>query len=122
MLVTEPVDDWSFLQGEEEIELQIPQDPLFGAPYSITVHFTVHRRQLYVGADFVFPFKQWVHTMAKDDRVLVGSGGSLYPRRAVRVTDEAEHSAVLTEAARRVGADPDDFLTEVWFFRMEPRR
>ena len=120
-LMTEPVDDWSFAsREEEELQLQIGLQTPGVSPYSITTHFAVVEGRLYIGADFLFPFKQWVHRVAVDDRVLVKVGDRLYPRRAVRVRDAQEHAAVFEEAARRVGADPEDFAAEVWFFRMDP--
>ena len=119
-LMTEPVDDWSFASQLEELQLQIGLRTIGVSPYSITTHFAVVEGRLYIGADFLFPFKQWVHRVAVDDRVLVKVGDRLYPRRAVRVRDAQEHAAVFDEAARRVGADPEDFAAEVWFFRMDP--
>jgi hypothetical protein len=115
--VTEPVEDWSFAEDVEEIQMQVS----VGRPRSITTHFLVHEGNLYVGADFLFPHKRWVHDVLEDDRVILRIRGNLYPRRAVRITDPTAHARLLEAAARKIGAEPDDFLTEVWFFRMDPR-
>ncbi len=102
------------LKGDE-IQLQIPADP----PYTITTHAFVIDGALYVGADFVFPFKRWVHIVQEDPEVLVRVGGRLFRRRAVRIQDPDESRRILEEVSRQRGVDPDDWLTEVWFFRMD---
>ena len=73
----------------------------------------------YVGADFLFPFKRWVHIVKQDPDVLVRIGGRLFRRRATHIQDPNESRRLLEEISRRRGHDPDDWLTEVWFFRMD---
>jgi hypothetical protein len=98
----------------EEIQLQIPADP----PYTITTHAFVIEGALYVGADFVFPFKRWVHIVQQDPEVLVRVDGRLYRRHAVRIEHPAEARQLLEQVSRQRGVEPEDWLTEVWFFRM----
>ena len=98
-----------------EIQMQIPADP----PYTITTHAFVIDGALYVGADFVFPFKRWVHIVQEDPEVLVRIGGRLFRRRAVHIQDPHESRRILEEVSRQRGVDPDDWLTDVWFFRMD---
>jgi hypothetical protein len=117
--VTESVSDWSFAEGLEEIQVQVwPPDPR-----SMTTHFFIHDGHLYVGADFLFPFKRWVHLVEEDDRVILRIEGKLYPRRAVRVRDPQEFEGVMGAVARKRGVEREEleFLTEVWFFRMDAR-
>ncbi len=103
------------IEGDEEIQMQIPGDP----PYSITTHAFMIDGALYVGADFVFPFKRWVYIVQEDPEVLVRIGGRLFRRRAVRIQDPDESRRILEEVSRQRGVDPDDWLTDVWFFRMD---
>ena len=102
--------------GGEEIQLQISSD----APYTITTHAFWIDGALYVGADFAFPFKRWVHTVQEDPAVLVRIDGRAFRGRAVRIRDPADSRRILEEVSRRRGVDPEDWLTEVWFFRMDP--
>ena len=100
----------------EEIQLQVPSDP----PYSITTHGFVIDGALFVGADFFFPFKRWIHIVARDPRVLVSIEGRVYRCRAERVEDPEESRRLLEAVSRQRGVQPDDWLTDVWLFRMEP--
>ena len=104
-------------QGDE-IQMQIPTDP----PYTITTHAFVIDDALYVGADFNFPFNRWVHTVQKSPAVLLRIDGRLFRRRAVRITDRSESRHLLEEVSRLRGHGVDDWLTDVWFFRMEHPR
>ena len=100
----------------EEIQLQIPSDP----PYSITTHGFVIDGALVVGADFFFPFKRWIHVVQRDPRVLVRIEGRVYRCRVRRVQDPEESRSLLEEVSRQRGVEPTDWLTDVWFFKMEP--
>lgn len=111
----QPFEEGLVIEGDE-IQMQIPTDP----PYTITTHAFMIDGALYVGADFVFPFKRWVHIVQQDPRVLVRIGGRLFRRRAVRVQEPEESRRLLEEVSRQRGVDADDWLTDVWFFRMTP--
>lgn len=100
----------------DEIQLQVPANP----PYTITTHAFSIDGALYVGADFVFPFKRWVHIVDRNPDVILRIDGRLIERRAVRIKESGEERSVLEEVSRLRGVEPDDWLTEVWFFRMEP--
>lgn len=112
----EPFDETLSLEPDEEIQLQIPADP----PYTITTHAFLIDGALYVGADFVLPFKRWIHIVQEDPEVLVRIRGRLFRRRAVRLEDPIESRRILEAVSRQRGVDPDAWLTEVWFFRMDP--
>lgn len=103
------------LEGDE-IQLQVPANP----PYTITTHAFEVDGELYVGADFVFPFKRWVNIVEKNPEVVLRIRDRLIQRRAVRIKEPAESRRILERVSRLRGVDPDDWLTEVWFFRMEP--
>ncbi len=95
--------------------MQVPTD----RPYTITTHAFVIGGALYVGADFALPFKRWVHIVQEDPEVLVRVGGRLFRRRAVRIQDPDESRHLLEEVSRQRGVDPGDWLTDVWFFRID---
>ena len=99
----------------DEIQMQIPTDP----PYTITTHAFVIDGALYIGADFNFPFKRWVYIVQEDPEVLVRIGGRLFRRHTVRIEDPRESRRLLEEVSRQRGHSPDDWLTDVWFFRMD---
>ncbi len=110
----QPFEEGLLIQGDE-IQLQISADP----PYTITTHAFMIDGALYVGADFVSPFKRWVHIVPEDPEVLVRINGRLFRRRAIRIQDPDESRQLLEEVSRQRGVDPDDWLTDVWFFRMD---
>jgi hypothetical protein len=119
-----PAADWSFLDEFEMIQVEVSPDD----PRSVNVYSFVHEGELYVGADFYYPFKRWVHEAMRDDRITIRAREKLYPMRAVRITDAGEVAALRSELERRLaiwqGRDPETafgFLTDVWFFRMDPR-
>ena len=111
----QPFEAGLLIQGDE-IQLQISADP----PYTITTHAFMIDGALYVGADFVAPFKRWVHIVPEEPEVLARVGGQLFLRRAIRIQDPDESRQILEEVSRQRGVDPDDWLTDVWFFRMDP--
>jgi hypothetical protein len=104
------------LRDDEEVQLQVPAP----SPYTITTHAFVIDGSLYVGADFVFPFKRWVHIVQRNPQVSLRIGGRLFERRAVRIQEPGEARRLLEQVSRERGVDPDDWLTDVWFFRMDP--
>ena len=65
------------------------------------------------------PGQAWVHIVHEDPEVLVRIGGRLFRRRAVRIQDPHESRRFLEEVSRQRGVDPDDWLSDVWFFRMD---
>jgi len=99
----------------DEIQLQVPANP----PYTITTHAFAIDGALYVGADFVFPFKRWVHIVEKNPEVILRIGDRLIQRRAVRIKEPGDARRILERVSRLRGVEPDDWLTEVWFFRMD---
>jgi hypothetical protein len=106
--------DWSITEGLSEIQIQIPAV----RPYSITTHFFVVDAQLFVGADFVFPFKQWVHIVERNPEVILRIRGKLYRCGMTRIRDARASRRILEQVSRMRGVSPEDWLTEVWFFRV----
>jgi hypothetical protein len=105
-----------FKLESEEIQMQVPAQ----SPYTITTHAFVIDGSLYVGADFTFPFKRWVYIVQANPQVSIRIGDEVFDRRAIRIQDPGEARRLLEQVSRQRGVAPDDWLTDVWFFRMDP--
>ena len=101
--------DWAFVEGRTRAWVETRTRYLI--PHSITVSAWADDDTLYVGCRDC-DTKTWPRNVARDDRVRVKIGDTLYERRAVRITDDAERQAVLGPAAGRPGYA---------VFRMDPR-
>jgi hypothetical protein len=86
--------------------------PWYGIRHSITTTAWWHDGELHVPCGDCAA-KRWPHNVANDPRVRLKIDDAIYERRAVRITDEAEHHAVLGEPM--AGHRPEG----VWIFRME---
>lgn len=101
--------DWGFVEGRTRAWVETHTRYL--VPHSITVSAWADERKLYVGCRDC-DTKVWPRNVARDDRVRIKIGDSIYERRAIRITDPDERAAVLGPAASRPG-----FAV----FRMDPR-
>ena len=101
--------DWEFVEGRSRAWVETRTRYL--VPHSITVSAWADNGALYVGCR-VCDTKIWPRNVARDDRVRVKIGDSIYKRRAIRITDPNERAAVLGRAADRPG---------LAVFRMDPR-
>lgn len=108
-LATDQNTDWAFVEGRTRAWVETRTRYL--VPHSITVSAWAEDGKLYVGCRQC-DTKTWPRNVARDDRVRVKIGDSVYERRAIRITDPAESAAVLGPAADRPG-----FAV----FRMDPR-
>ena len=97
-VVTEPVDDWSFVT-DAFVDLETrPEDP-----YSVELNYFVRDGKLYVDPA---EGRAWLDHIRADPRVRVRFDGKIYPLKAVLVEDPAELE----------GFDPDRFV-----YRLDPR-
>lgn len=97
-VVTERVDDWSFVDARF-IDLEVrPADP-----YSVELNYFVREGRLYVDPA---EGRRWLDYIREDPRVRARFGGEVYPLTAVRVEDPAELE----------GFDPDRIV-----YRLDPR-
>ena len=96
----DPHTDWAFVEGRTRawVETRTP----YLIPHSITVSVWADDGKLYVGCRDC-DTKTWPKYVARDNRVKVKIGDSIYERRAIRITDPEERQAVLGPAARRPG-------------------
>lgn len=101
--------DWAFVEGRTRAWVETRTRYL--VPHSITVSAWADDGKLYVGCRQC-DTKTWPRNVARDNRVRVKIGDSVYERRAIRIKNPAERAAVLGPAADRPG-----FAV----FRMDPR-
>lgn len=97
-LVTERVDDWSFVT-DEFVDLETrPADP-----YSVELNYVVRDGQLYIDPA---EGRRWLDHIRADPRVRVRFGDKIYPLKAVLAGKPGELA----------GFDPERFI-----YRLEPR-
>ena len=98
-VVTEPVDDWSFVD-DTFVDLEVrPSNP-----YSVELNYVVKAGRLYIDPG---EGRRWLDYIREDPRVRVRFDGKVYPATAILVEDPVE----------REGFDPDRFV-----YRIESRR
>ena len=116
-LVTTPVDDWSFSNSEENLQLETRPDD----PYSVNVWFVASGPRLWVACARGVE-SGWGAHMVADPRVRLRIADKLYERTAVRVSDQAEidEVVVLYKTKYDYQRDPDEERAAV-LFRMDPR-
>ncbi len=76
-LVTEPVDDWSFVDSRF-VDLEVRPDD----PYSVELNYVVRDGELYIDPA---EGRTWFDYLREDPDVRVRFGDRVYPVRAVRV-------------------------------------
>ena len=101
--------DWAFVEGRTRAWVETRTRYL--VPHSITVSAWADDGELYVGCRQC-DTKTWPRNVARDNRVRLKIGDSVYERRAIRITDPDEREAVLGPAADSPG---------LAVFRMDPR-
>lgn len=95
--VSEPVTDWTFTEGHEEIFVQTRTPYLI--PHSVTTYCTVYEGDLYLFSAYyeggVFPdARGWNRNVIRDSRVRLKIGDRLFDRTVRHVTDAATREAV----------------------------
>ncbi len=91
-VVTEPVDDWSFVD-DTFLDLEVrPSDP-----YSVELNYVVRDGKLYIDPA---EGRRWLDYIREDPRVRARFGGKVYPLTAVLVGEPGELE----------GFDPDRFI------------
>ena len=97
-VVTEPVEDWSFVT-DRFVDLETrPQDP-----YSVELNYFVRDGKLYIDPA---EGRRWLDYLRADPRVRVRFSEKIYPLKAVLVGQPGEIE----------GFDPDRFV-----YRLDPR-
>ena len=117
-LLTEAVDDWTFVEDGETVEFQLEHPAR-----SRTVWIIVHEGQLYIpcGLPNFKAFKQWPHEAMQDGRSIVRIDGKRYPLQAVRMQDPDLFDIIVSKIAKKYTSPGEAGPDDLWIFRMDPR-
>lgn len=117
-LVTEAVNDWTFVEDVETVEFQLEHPAR-----SRTVWIIVHEGQLYIpcGLPNFKAFKQWPHEAMQDGRSIVRIDGKRYPLQAVRMQDPDLFDIIVSKIAKKYTSPGEAGPDDLWIFRMDPR-
>lgn len=120
-VVGEPVPDWSFTNGIEEIFIETRTG--YGLPHSVTIWCVSIDGDLYVGASAPeFPReRRWVRNVRRDPDVRLSIDGRLYERRLELVTDPQQVDWVNRTFGRKYGYDVDADPDPVVYWRVVER-
>lgn len=112
--VTQPVADWGFATGVEEIEMQLDAQTR-----SRTTWVLVHDGKAYIPAAAEFPpGKTWHRAALEDGRAVLRIEGKRYPVQLARVDDAAVQAAVRAVAEQKYPSRP---AGEIWLFSVTSR-
>jgi hypothetical protein len=103
-VVTTPVDDWSFTDKIQTIEVQT--NTWYLIPHSVHTNCVAYNGHLYLTsvyrAGLTYPNgRNWNANVARDPHVRLKIGDQLYDRRLSYVTDPAEKAAVIQAKAKK---------------------
>jgi hypothetical protein len=120
-LAREPVSDWSWTSGVEEIAIETRA--AYGLPHSVTIWCVSIDGELYVGASAPdFPKeRRWVRNVRRDPDVRLGIGGRIYERRLELIEDAARTDAVDRAFGRKYRYDVDQDPDPVVYWRVVDR-
>jgi hypothetical protein len=108
-LVSEPVTDWTFAAGEEEIELQLDSQQT-----SRTTWILVADGRAYIPASTEYPpGKTWHRVALEDGRATLRIAGKRYPVTLTKVDDDALATKVRGVAEAKYPQRPGG---EAWLF------
>jgi hypothetical protein len=103
IVVEEPVEDWSWIDGVEVIQVETdPEDP-----YSVSIWVNRVGNRIYLSGNEESP---WVRNIGDDPRVRIRAEGRIHECRAVEVGDLEEKRAFLDALASKYG-------DSIWFDR-----
>jgi hypothetical protein len=112
--VTQPVTDWTFAAGVEEIEMQLDAQTR-----SRTTWVLVDEGRAYIPAAAGFPpGKTWHRVALEDGRAVLRIDGRRYPVQLTKVDDAAVQAAVRKVAEAKYPSRP---AGEIWLFSVESR-
>jgi hypothetical protein len=117
----EPVSDWSFTDGVEEILIETRTG--YGLPHSVTIWCVSIDGKLYVGASAPdFPKeRRWVRNVRRDPDVRLQIAGRIYERRLELIADPARADAVNRAFGRKYRYDVDTDPDPVVYWRVVDR-
>jgi hypothetical protein len=120
-VVREPVPDWSFTDGIEEIRIETRTG--YGLPHSVTIWCVSIDGELYVGASAPeFPKeRRWVRNVRRDPNVRLEIAGRIYERQLEVITDPARADFVDRAFGRKYRYDVDEDPDPVVYWRVVDR-
>jgi hypothetical protein len=128
-VVNEPISDWSFANGFQEIYLETRT--WYQIPHSVTTVCAGIGEKLYVPSIYYgggeWPDKYWNSNVSSDPRVRLEMNGKIYERKAVVVEDPTEFQAALRALAAKYPfwqemlAKPESERPDMSVVRMDPR-
>lgn len=96
-LVTAPVNDWSFTDPIQLIQVQT--NTWYGIPHSVNTWCVDYNNTLYLTSVYppgvTVPNRTWNKDVARDPHVRLRIAGNLYDRTLTPVTDPADRAAIL---------------------------
>ncbi len=102
-VIADPVEDWSFTDGNPEIYIEVATPYL--VPHSVTIVCAALDGRLYVGARHPTT-KRWVAFVERDPNVRLKIGERVYERRLEVIDDPTKHEAVFHAYAAKYGWRP----------------
>jgi hypothetical protein len=120
-LATEPVADWSFTDGVDEILIETRTR--YGLPHSVTIWCVAIDGELFVGASAPdFPEeRRWVVNVRRDPDVRLAIDGRIYERRLELIADPARTDAVDHAFGQKYDYDVDEDPDPVTYWRVVDR-
>lgn len=118
------VADWSFSDEIENAQLEVnPADP-----HSVNTWCKGIGDRLYVPTSMILgptdpTERDWVGFVQKDPLVRIRLGDTVYERRMVRVSDDAEfgEARLALEAKYDIATEDRDPERTIWIYRLDPR-
>jgi hypothetical protein len=116
--VTEPVDDWSFMEQSTRVTLEVrPSDP-----YSVDIRAFLHKGVLYLNS--ITPENRWTQYLLEDPNLRLKVGNRIYKVLATRVEDPALVNKI-EKAREQMHSDrpqrtPQE-KAQNWYFRVDSR-
>jgi len=117
----EPVEDWSFTEGIDEIFIETR--PWYGLPHSTTIWCVELDGRLYVGS-YGPEKKAWEKAIAYDPEARLRIEGRLYNVSLVPVTDPAMVRRLTARYNEKYDMQEvfGEEVPEWWYYRVEPSR
>lgn len=115
--------NWETLLADIE-NIQLESNP--ADPYSVNVWATGYNGALYVPTSLILgpddpTERTWVNNVMQDPMVRLRIDGTVYPRTAIRVSDETLAAQVRGLLMAKYQEDEDEHSSKAWIFRMDPR-
>jgi hypothetical protein len=114
--VTEPVDDWSFMERSTRVTLEVrPSDP-----YSVDIRAFLHEGVLYLNS--ITPENRWTQYLLEDPNLRLKVGNRIYKVLATRVEDPALVNEIQKAREQMNSGRPQKTPQEKvqnWYFRVD---